>query len=173
MNLSLERWKRLFLFCLGLAAGTAFCMKWMEDDLLVDGEKFSILGLELFYSKEKVAAILANMDDQVRGILKYHLVFDFAFMAGIFPGITSFCMIAREKTSNLPLRRMLFVLAILQLLAWGADVTENILLLKWVNNSSPGNGFYTFHLIVIGKWVIALTAVLIATPFTVRRNLKV
>ena len=54
MNLSYYRWKRLFLFGLGLFIGTAFCMKWMEDDLLVNNEKFTILGLELFYTKEKL-----------------------------------------------------------------------------------------------------------------------
>jgi hypothetical protein len=33
-------------------------MKWMENDLFTNGEKFSILGLELFYPKEKVIGIL-------------------------------------------------------------------------------------------------------------------
>src|SRR3979490_3145055 len=97
MNLSYRRWKKLFLFCLGLSAGTAFCMKWMETDLWVNGEKFTIMGLELFYTKEKVMTVLAGLDGHVRTILNYHLHFDFAFMAGIYPGITALCMIAGEK----------------------------------------------------------------------------
>jgi hypothetical protein len=170
MNLSLKRWRRLFLFCLGLAIGTSFCMKWMEGDFVVNGESFSILGLELFYTKEKVQVILANLDNHVRSILNYHLVFDFAFMAGIFPAITSLCMIGREKLRKPALRRLLFILAILQLVAWGADITENIWLLRWVNNSPIGNDFSAFHWLVMTKWIIALVAVLVALPFALRKH---
>lgn len=28
-----NRWKNLFLLCIGLAAGAAFCMKWMQADM--------------------------------------------------------------------------------------------------------------------------------------------
>ena len=97
MALRYNNWQSFFIFCLGLFLGTAFCMKWMEADLRVNGEKFTIIGLELFYSKQKVAHIMASLDYRVQTILKYHLFFDFAFMAGAYPGIASLCMMAREK----------------------------------------------------------------------------
>ncbi len=100
MNLSYTRWRSLFLFGVGLSLGAAFCMKWMENDLRVDGEKFTILGLELFYAREKLAAVLSRLDGHVQAILRYHLFFDLAFMAGIYPAITSLCMMAREKLAS-------------------------------------------------------------------------
>ena len=85
MNTEYNRWKKLFIFCLGLAMASAFCMKWMESDFWVGDEKFDILGLELFYPAKKVAAILSGIDPHVKTILGYHLSFDFAFMAGVYP----------------------------------------------------------------------------------------
>ena len=108
MKLSYKRWKGLFFFGLGLSLGTAFCMKWMENDLSSGGEKFTIMGLELFYAKEKLISILSNLDTRVRTILQYHLWFDFAFMAGVYPVITSLCMMTREKVISALLKRILY-----------------------------------------------------------------
>ena len=170
MNSSYKRWQKLFLFALGLFIGTAFCMKWMEDDLLLNGQKFTIVGLELFYPKEKVAAILSGLDGHVKTILNYHLAFDFAFMAGVYPGIAALCMMVREKISSRGLKNVLLVLAVLQLTAWGCDIAENILLLNWVKNSTIENNFETYHLIVAAKWIIALPGVLLATPLVLLRR---
>lgn len=159
-----KRWKKLFLFCLGLAVAASFCTKWMENDLLVQGEKFTIMGLELFYPKEKVMAILAGLDQPVRTILRYHLSFDFVFMAGIFPGIAALCMMASAKFKPGALKKLLCLLAILQLLAWGLDITENSYLLKWINNPQIGNEFGFFHFVVATKWIIALTGALVSIP---------
>jgi hypothetical protein len=164
MDLSYNRWKKLFLFCLGLSAGTAFCMKWMETDLWVNGEKFTIIGLELFYTKEKVISVLAGIDSHVKTILSYHLHFDFAFMAGIFPGITALCMMAREKVTAKTLKKLLYVLAAIQLLAWAGDITENLYLIKWIKKPDIGNEFGVFHFIVATKWTIALTGALVSVP---------
>jgi len=158
MNLSYSRWKKLFIFCIGLSVGTAFCMKWMESDLWVNGKKFTVIGLELFYSKEKVITILSSLDSHVKTILNYHLHFDFAFMTGIFPGISALCMMAREKVFLTPLKKLLFILASIQLLAWAGDITENLYLIKWVKHPVIGNEFILYHFIVSGKWIIALIA---------------
>lgn len=162
MNLNAKRWKKLFLFCLGLSIGTAFCMKWMEPDFEVNGQPFTIMGLELFYSKEKVISILEGLDFRVRTILSYHLYFDFVFMAGIFPGIASLCMLAREKVNALFLRKILFMLAFFQLLGWIGDICENLYLLRWLDKPEIGTEFGLYHFIVAGKWIIALTGVLIS-----------
>ena len=118
-----QRWKKLFLFCLALSIGAGFCMKWIENDFWVKGEKFTIMGLELFYAKEKVIAILSNLDTRAGTALNYHLHFDFAFMAGVYPGAASLCMMARNKLITASWKRFFFVLASFQLAAWAGDST--------------------------------------------------
>lgn len=157
-----KRWKKLFLFCLGLAVASAFCMKWMENDLLVQGEKFTIMGLELFYPKDKVMAVLAGLDQPVSTILRYHLSFDFVFMAGIFPGIAAICMMASFKFGKGRWKKIFIALAILQAVAWVFDITENTCLLKWISNPQIGNEFGFFHFVVATKWIIALTGALVS-----------
>ncbi len=173
MNNQYKRWQKLFLFCLGLFAGTAFCMKWMEGDFLQNGEKFTIIGLEISYTKEKLAAILSGLDEPVKKILRYHLSFDFAFMAGVYPGIAALCMMAREKTTRPVLQKFLLVFAFLQTVAWGCDIGENILLLHWIKDPVSITDFCAYHLIVIIKWSIALMGALLAIPLAIRRQKRV
>ncbi len=157
---SQKRWKPLFLFCLGLAAGTAFCMKWIEPDFIVGTEKFSIMGLELFYPLEKVETILKGLDQRVHTTLSYHLYFDFAFMTGVFPGIAALCLMARERTGRKGLKKLLAALAMVQVLAWVLDITENTFLLSWMKNPKiNANDFILFHFAVATKWIIALLGV--------------
>lgn len=170
MIISYKRWQKLFLFCFGLFSATAFCMKWMERDFWQGGQQFTIIGLELSDSKEKVTSILSGLDGHVRTILRYHLSFDFAFMAGVYPGIAALCMMAREKAGKSLLRKMLFTLAAMQTLAWGCDIAENCFLLKWIKNPVIGNDFGLYHFTVFAKWSIALTGALIAIPLAVRKR---
>jgi hypothetical protein len=171
MALSYNHWKKLFLFCLGLTIGSAFCMKWMEGDFWANGEKFTIVGLELFYPKEKVMAVLAGLDDRVKTVLGYHLYFDFAFMAGVYPGIAALCTMAKEKVIAGRWKKLLFLLAVLQLAAWAGDIAENMYLLKWLKQPVIGNDFGGYHFIVAAKWIIALTGALVAAVvFVVRRK---
>jgi hypothetical protein len=157
-----NRWSRLFLFAFGLFVAGAFAMKWMESDLLYNNEKISIFGLELFYPKEKIIEIFSGIDDTVRTILNYHLSFDFIFMAGCYPGIACLCMIAAEKIRSMPIKRVLFIFAFLQLFAWTFDIIENYYLLKWLKQPVIGNEFGFYHVVVYSKWAIALTGALIA-----------
>ncbi|MBC7872774.1 MAG: hypothetical protein H7Y01_02195 [Ferruginibacter sp.] len=168
-----KRWQPLFLFSLGLFAGTAFCMKWMEGDLWQNGQKFTIIGLEVSYSKERVAAILSGLDGHVKTILRYHLSFDFAFMAGVYPGIAALCMIARDKLQRRSIKKILFALAALQTVAWGCDIAENCYLLKWIKHPVIGDEFNTYHLVVAVKWIIAVAGALLAIPLAIRRRRSV
>ncbi len=161
MKNDLLRWQRLFLFCFGLFIAGSFAMKWMENDLLFNNEKISIFGLELFYPKEKIVEIFSGISDKVKTILSYHLSFDFIFMAGCYPGIACLCMIASSKV-NKNLKRILFILAFLQIFGWTFDVIENYYLLKWLKNPVIGDEFGFYHVVVYSKWIIALTAALIA-----------
>jgi len=170
MALRYNNWQSFFVFCLGLFLGTAFCMKWMEADLRVNGEKFTIIGLELFYSKQKVAHIMASLDYRVQTILKYHLYFDFAFMAGVYPGVASLCMMAGKRVNSSSVKKLLYFLAALQLLAWLADVYENLWLLQWTMQPFIGNEFASYHIAVVVKWIIALAAATVAIYFLIRKK---
>ena len=172
-----SRWQRLFLFCLGLFIAGAFAMKWMESDLLYNNEKISIFGLELFYPKEKIVEIFSGISDKIKTILGYHLNFDFIFMAGCYPGIASLCMMASAKVTGKNLKRILFILAFLQIFGWTFDVVENYYLLKWLKTPVIGDEFAFYHVVVYSKWIVALTGALFAISILVssvfkRKNLK-
>ena len=155
-------WNRLFLFCAGLFIASAFAMKWMETDLVFDNKPISIFGLELFYSKEKIVEIFSGIDTRIKTILGYHLYFDFIFMAGVYPGIASLCMMASEKVNGRGIKIILFGLAFLQLAGWGFDITENYFLLKWLKQPVIGEEFGFYHVVVYTKWAIALTGIFFA-----------
>src|SRR4030095_9308841 len=171
------RWQRLFLFCLGLFLAGAFAMKWMENDLLYNNEKISIFGLELFYPREKIVEIFSGISDKVKTILGYHLSFDFIFMAGVYPGIACLCMMAAAKVNGKNLKRILFILAFLQIFGWTFDVVENYYLLKWLKSPVIGDEFGFYHVVVYSKWIIALMGALLPIVILVgsmfkRKNLK-
>ena len=170
LNLEYNHWQRIFLLSLGLFLGAAFCMKWMENDLRVNNEKFTVIGLELFYSKQKVADILASVDERVRTILRYHLFFDFAFMTGAYPGIASLCMMAGKRINSFQLKEVLYAFAALQLLAWIADILENFWLLKWMEQPSIGSEFTWYHRVVVIKWILALSGVVTGVFFMIRKK---
>lgn len=170
MNTEFKKWRNLFLFCLGLFTGTAFCMKWMESDFIYNDSIFTIIGLEATYSKEKVVTILSGIDEHVKKILLYHLYFDFSFMAGVYPGIASLCMMARSKITKIAIGNLLLALAIFQLIAWGCDIAENLFLLNWVNNPQVGNDFMIYHTVVFAKWIIALTGAMVAIPLSIKKQ---
>ena len=156
MTNNFSGWKKLFLFCLGLFIASGLAMKWIERELIYHGEPISIIRLEIYDSKERIISIFSGIDDKVKTLLKYHLSFDFIFMAGCFPGIASLCMMAAEKTIGKWLRKFLLVTAFLQLFAWAFDITENYYLLIWLKDPVIGDEFGFFHFVVYCKWSIAL-----------------
>ena len=177
MKNDFSRWQRLFLFCLGLFLAGAFAMKWMEGDLIYNNERISIFGLELFYPKEKIVGIFSGINDKVKTILGYHLSFDFIFMAGCYPGIASLCMMASLRVAGKNLKRILFILAFLQIFGWAFDIIENYYLLKWLKTPLIGDEFGFYHVVVYSKWIIALTGAVFALAVHVgsvfkRKNLK-
>src|SRR5215471_9219173 len=157
-----SRWRGLFLFSLGIAISTTFIMQWLATDFWVDDRNFSILGLELFYSKKQVIEVLTQIKQPARIALHYQLIFDFAFMTGIYPAIASFCMLVRENLKNPVSRNLLFALAMIQPVAWAFDITENIFLLSWMDRPEIGDEFGMYHNIVSTKWLIALAGALCA-----------
>ncbi len=170
MSYNIQGWRKLFLFSLGLFAGTAFCMKWMEKDFLYQGHLFTIIGLEISYSSDRIAEILSGISPAVKQILGYHLYFDFAFMAGVYPGIASLCMMARGKTRIGWIRQLLLMLAIGQGIAWVCDIIENIYLLNWIRHPETVGPLTTYHSVVLLKWILALTGALFAIPMAIRKG---
>jgi hypothetical protein len=162
MHPNSNRWKSLFLFCLGIVIATSFIMEWLAGDFWIGDEKFSIPGLELFYSKREILTVLIQIKQPARIALNYQLIFDFAFMAGIYPGIASLSMMVREKINRKSIKNVLFALAMLQPVAWAFDIVENSYLLNWMEKPEIGEEFSIYHNIVIAKWLIALTGVLIS-----------
>jgi hypothetical protein len=167
------RWRNLFLFCFGVAVATSFIMQWLSNDFWLEDQKFSILGLELFYSKKEVITVLTQIKPPARMALNYQLVFDFVFMAGVYPGIASLCMMVREKTKKQAFKNALFALAMFQPVAWAFDITENIFLFNWMEKPEIGDEFGTYHNIVAAKWLIALAGAITAITLLIfRKNTK-
>jgi hypothetical protein len=165
-------WRSLILFCGGLFLASTIAMKWIERDMIFNGEKISILGLEMFYPREKIIEIFRGVDTRVKTILQYHLSFDFVFMAGCFPGIASLCILAAVILKKTVLRNTFILLALFQFVAWGFDIIENYYLLKWLNKPEIGNEFGFFHFVVYSKWIIALSGALFAISFHLFRVWK-
>jgi len=171
MSLTSQRWPRLFLFCLGIFLASAFIMQWLASDFWWGGKRFSILDIELFYSRETLADLFREITPLAKAALNYQLIFDFVFMAGAYPGIASLCMMTREKINRNGLRSLLFGLACLQPVAWGFDITEDIFILRWMNNPVIGDEFGMYHNIVIAKWLIAIIGALAALTLWLFRNM--
>jgi hypothetical protein len=139
-------------------------MKWVESDFVNKGKTFSIMDLELGLDKLELRQLFQAFDDKTKTIVSYHLHFDFLFMAGVFPGIASICMLTWEKIASerKSLRSILFVLAALQLAAWGFDIYENTALIKWLNNpaSIDNDNIELYHFLVRSKFIIAFAGVI-------------
>jgi hypothetical protein len=172
MKLRILNWRSLLTISLGIIIGSAFCMKWMESDFLSEGKPFTIIGLELFYTKEKVVQILSGLDEKVKTILGYHLYFDFIFMAGVYPGVASLCIMAAQKLKKSVLKKWLIILGILQMAAWIFDILENYFLIKWLKNPIIESGFTQYHIFVTLKWIIVLTGLIFGVFFMLKKSSK-
>ena len=94
-------------------------------------------------------------------------------MAGVYPGIAALCMMAREKRSNKLIKSVLLSVALLQLIAFGCDIIENIYLLNWLNKPVIENEFAFFHWLVAIKWILAIFGALIAISLNLKKGLKI
>jgi hypothetical protein len=148
-------------------------MQWLASDFWLNDERFSILGLELFYSKKEALAVLTGIKQPAKIALNYQLIFDFICMAGFYPGIASLCMLVREKISGKVFSNILFALATLQLVAWAFDIVENSYLLKWLSHPQiDEDDFSMYRNLVALKWIIALLGILAACVSSLLKNKK-
>ncbi len=165
MIFNYKGWRNSFLFCLGLFLGTAFCMKWLETRFYYQGELFTIIGLEITYGADRLKELLQHTAPAMQTLLRGHFYFDFVFMAGAYGGIASLLMMARYRVKGKRLRTLLWVLATAQLLAWVCDIRENVYLLQWMAPEQDiGKAFFMFHVVVMIKWLIAISGLLVSVP---------
>lgn len=167
-----QRWKYLFWFGAGLALAAGFCMKWLEPGFRINGQLFTILELEFHTDIVHVDRLFRNMDPVVRAAVHQHLVYDYAFMAGVYPGIAALCMLAGERFSSGAWKNIFFMLAVFQLFAWGFDIAENYYLLKWLDAGKVSYQFRFFHLIVYSKWILAVVGFLCAILIVIFKRKK-
>jgi hypothetical protein len=81
-------------------------------------------------------------------------------------------MMARTKRTSQSIKKLLSALALLQLIAWLADIIENYYLLTWIQDPSIGSEFTWYHFIVSVKWIIALSAVLFAVIYLLGKRIR-
>jgi len=164
MKMNEKRLFLAFLFFLGIALGSAICMKWMEGQFLFEGKIFSILGLELQYPPEKISTLLSGIEEPVKNLLRFHLRFDFVFMAGVYPSISILCLWASARTPNPHYRKILRAFAMLQAMAWFCDIRENLFLFQWIKDPGRITDFSGYHRVVWIKWLLALSGLFVAVP---------
>jgi hypothetical protein len=124
---------------------------------------FSIFSLEFPGSDEKLSSLITKMTADVKQSVRKHLLVDYLFMAGTYPGIAILCFIAAravhpdsELGSNI-----LQAWAFAQLLPWVCDATENaILLYKLKRPKQISESRYAFYkTIVFIKFFVSFTAI--------------
>jgi hypothetical protein len=151
-------------------AATAWMSRIARDFKLKDNSNFSIMDLELPASAGAVQEKMADFLPGTRQAVLKQLNADYVFMAGCYPGILVLCLIAlrriatinslqkdlQQKITGGGWKKLLAVLAILQLFAWGLDVWENAQIEQWLNTNMVNNNIAFFKARVYAKFAFAL-----------------
>jgi hypothetical protein len=156
----------LFLPFLAIFIITSAWMKKIAKNFYTDvivTRPFSIFSLEFPGSDNKLSSLILKMNADVKRSVRKHLLVDFVFMLGTYPGIAILCFIAaRAVHSDSELgSNILQGWAFAQIIPWLCDITENAILLYKLKNPTLVNEsrYSFFRIIVITKFFIALTAV--------------
>jgi len=128
-----------------------------------------IFNLEFPGSDDALTSLILRMDQGVRKEVKKHLLVDYLFMLGTYPGIAILCFIAARSVyadSHLG-SNILHIAGMSQIVAWLCDAIENRMLLQKLKKPVPPNeATYNFFKWIVGiKFFIALTAIT-STIFT-------
>lgn len=123
-------------------------------------KKFSIFRLEFPGSDAQLTRLVELMNDTTKQAVRRHLRVDFLFMIGAYIGIGILCYktFLLLHDTHPEASYFLLLMAVLQLVAFACDASENILLLKKLNNISSWNEatHERFSKIVFYKFMIAL-----------------
>jgi hypothetical protein len=131
------------------------------------GRPFSIFSFEFPGSDEKLVSLILKLDKDVKGAVKLHLVIDFIFMLGVYPGIAILCFIASNASDSVIGSITLQGLGWLQIIPWLCDVIENVILLKKIKSPLPVNEIlYRLLKYVVGTKFFVATLGVSSTIFS-------
>ncbi len=141
--------KTLFALLLLIAVAASGMMSWTARDFkLQDGNKFSIMHLELPQSNERVNQLIASFAPGAHEAVIKQLNTDYIFMPGCYAGLMVLCLLAARRVTRINelqkdlgeqetgkgWKTLLLALVALQLLAWGLDVWENAQIESWLQS---------------------------------------
>jgi hypothetical protein len=137
------------------------------------GNKFDVMAFELPGTEGNLNALIqAWSEPEKKNFVLQQLRIDYFFMTTLFPAILVLCLwallglIRLEKRQGAPnrfdyLKRLLLLLAVLQVVAWAFDLSENIRLSAWINQGFAGN-MLLFETLVRLKFIFAIAGILIS-----------
>jgi hypothetical protein len=162
--------KTLFKLLLTIALLATGWMSWLAKDFKYPADKhFSIMALELPADSASLTDMITNITPATRQSVLKQLNADYIFMPGCYLAILVLCLIAIRHITNInslkkdlqklqsgaAWKKILMVLALLQLAAWGLDVWENAQIEQWLLTSSVNNDIGFFKAKVYIKFAIA------------------
>ena len=136
-------------------------LKTGEGFVLKNGERFSILDLQLPKSKTILQQLIANLGPGASASVLKQLKEDYFYMIAAYIGVALMCLVAKDYVHGRWIR-ILEILAFIQILPWIFDIIENIQVKNWVNGGAIPADLTLFKAMVIAKFAIALGAVVVA-----------
>lgn len=116
----------------------------------------------LYDSPEPVKISYKELAENSKKALKNNLLYDFIFMAGVYPFIALLCINTANRMTYWGLYIFLGF-AVLQLTAWLFDILENLYLLKELKSPGALAALHTvYKKIVMAKWIFAVTGLVCA-----------
>lgn len=155
------------VLCVGLLLATLLWMMQLAKKFRYragSGEQspFSILDLQFPASEAEMDKLVAGLEPPARRALKTQLWVDFLFMAGFYPAIALLCIVIGAKTG---LGEYFFwLVAALQLVAWAADVYENVYCLRKMKDTPARGGFAAYSFFVNTKFLLAFLGLAVTLP---------
>ncbi len=155
------------VLCVGLLLATLLWMTQLAKKFRYrngSGEQspFTILDLQFPSSETEMDKLVAGLEPPARQALKAHLWVDFLFMAGFYPAIALLCIIIGAKTG--PGEYFFWLVAALQIVAWAADVYENVYGLRKMKEAPVKGGFSTYSFFVNVKFLLAFLGLAVTLP---------
>ncbi len=181
--------KQLFFTLLFLTLCTFFLMRIHQSNFEAEnGYKFNVMAFELPGSEENMNVLIKDWSEpEKKEFVLEQLRYDYFFMSALFPCILVLCIWALLKIIRLEkktgksrqflfLKRMLLILALLQIFALAFDVSENLRLSAWIEQGYAGN-MLMFETLVVLKFVFGITGFLVGfaalgVVYTKRKRLK-
>ncbi len=167
---------KALLILLGIVTITTFLlMRRNAMDFYSNGKSFTIFDLECPESKADVTALIDGLDIKAKTAVLDNLDTDYLFMVGIFPLIMLLNLIALRNLNYINAMRndimldpayrgwriLLIIFIASQLIAWGLDLTENVVIEKWITTGIVNTDTAMFTLRTIIKFILSVGGFLV------------